>query len=222
MVIAPHPDDEVLGAGATMARFSEEGHEVYVCIVTRGRPPMFDEASVERVRREAAQADRSLGVRKTIFLEGFPAALLDTIPHSRLNAALAEVVDDVNPEVLLIPHAGDLHMDHRLVFESALVAVRPTARPSPRSVLAYETLSETDWKAPRVGPSFEPTTHVEVGPYLERKLDAMRIFESQVKDFPHPRSLESLRALARMRGGSVGFEAAEAFMMVREVRPLAD
>ena len=222
MVIAPHPDDEVLGAGATMARFSEEGHEVYVCIVTRGQPPMFDEASVERVRREAVQADRSLGVRKTIFLEGFPAALLDTIPHSRLNAALAEVVDDVDPEVLLIPHGGDLHMDHRLVFESALVAVRPTARRSPRSVLAYETLSETDWKAPRVGPSFEPTTHVEVGPYLERKLDAMRIFESQVKDFPHPRSLGSLRALARMRGGSVGFEAAEAFMMIREVRPLAD
>ncbi|TMK55995.1 MAG: PIG-L family deacetylase [Actinobacteria bacterium] len=222
LVIAPHPDDEVLGAGATMARFSEEGHEVYVCIVTRGQPPMFDEASVERVRREAVQADRSLGVRKTIFLDGFPAALLDTIPHSRLNAALAEVVEDVDPEVLLIPHAGDLHMDHRLVFESALVAVRPTARPSPRSVLAYETLSETDWKAPRVGPSFEPTTHVEVGPYLERKLEAMRIFESQVKDFPHPRSLGSLRALARMRGGSVGFEAAEAFMMVREVRPLAD
>ena len=222
MVIAPHPDDEVLGAGATMARFSEEGHEVYVCIVTRGQPPMFDEASVERVRREAVQADRSLGVRKTIFLDGFPAALLDTIPHSRLNAALAEVVEDVDPEVLLIPHAGDLHMDHRLVFESALVAVRPTARPSLRSVLAYETLSETDWKAPRVGPSFEPTTHVEVGPYLERKLDAMRIFESQVKDFPHPRSLGSLRALARMRGGSVGFQAAEAFMMIRKVRPLAD
>ena len=217
LVIAPHPDDEVLGAGATMARFSEEGHEVYVCVVTRGQPPLFDEASVERVRREAVQADRSLGVRKTIYLDGFPAALLDAVPHSRLNAALTEVVEDVDPEVLLIPHAGDLHMDHRLVFESALVAVRPTARPSPRSVLAYETLSETDWKAPRVGPSFEPTTHVQVGPYLERKLEAMRIFDSQVKDFPHPRSLESLRALARMRGASVGFEAAEAFMMVREV-----
>lgn len=217
LVIAPHPDDEVLGPGATLARFAGEGHETSVCIVTRGDPSIFDETSIERVRREAVEAHRILGVTKTIFLDGFPAALLDTVPHSSLNAALRGVVEDVDPDVVLVPHPGDLHLDHRLVFESALVAVRPARERIPRAVYTYETLSETDWQAPHVGPAFQPTTFVDVTASLDRKLEALAAYASQIRAFPYPRSIEAIRALARQRGSAVGFEAAEAFALVRDV-----
>ena len=220
LVIAPHPDDEVLGSGATIARYAADGTEVCVCIVTRGDPSMFDESSVVRVRREATDAHRLLGVSKTIFLEGFPAALLDTVPHSRLNAALGDVVEDVDPDVVFVPHPGDLHRDRRLVFESSWVALRPSLGSPPRSVYGYETLSETDRMAPHWGPAFEPNTFIDISPFLERKLEAMEVYASQLREFPHPRSLEAIRALAVTRAVAAGVQAAEAFMLIRTVLPV--
>jgi N-acetylglucosamine malate deacetylase 1 len=220
LVIAPHPDDEVLGSGATIARYAADGTEVCVCIVTRGDPSMFDESSVVRVRREATDAHRLLGVSKTIFLEGFPAALLDTVPHSRLNAALGDVIEDVDPDVVFVPHPGDLHRDHRLVFESSWVALRPSLGNPPRSVYGYETLSETDRMAPHWGPAFEPNTFIDISPFLERKLEAMAVYASQLREFPHPRSLEAIRALAVTRAVAAGVQAAEAFTLIRAVLPV--
>jgi LmbE family N-acetylglucosaminyl deacetylase len=222
LVIAPHPDDEVLGLGGTIARYVDEGNEVHVLIVTRGDPSMFDPASVEQLGRESAEAHRVLGIHKTMFMDGFPAALLDTIPHARLNAALGEVIAEVDPQVVYVPFYGDLHLDHRLVFESAMVAIRPRQLGALRLVYAYETLSETNWNAAYVTPPFVPTDFVDVSPYLERKLEAMGAYQSQLKEFPHARSLESLRALARHRGATIGFEAAEAFMLIRAVHPVTD
>lgn len=219
LVIAPHPDDEVLGTGGTIARYVDEGREVYVAIVTRGDPSMFKPATVERVRREATEAHQILGIRKTIFLDGFPAALLDTVPHSRLNAALTEVIEEVEPGILFVPYYGDLHLDHRLVFDSAMVAARPGDK-NPTAVYAYETLSETNWSASQESPGFAPTTYVDISRYLERKLEAMSAYRTQLKDFPHSRSLEAVRALAQLRGATVGFAAAEAFVLIRSIEPL--
>lgn len=218
LVIAPHPDDEVLGVGGTMARFGQEGHDVVVAIVTQGDPSLFDPASVEQVRQEALEAHQRLGVRDTIFLEGFPAALLDTIPHARLNEAMGKLLDDVKPDILFVPFNGDLHRDHRLVFESALVAARPHPTQPLQAIYAYETLSETNWNAAPLTPGFLPNTYFDISSVLELKLEAMRSYQSQLKPFPHERSLEAIRALARLRGATVGFEAAEAFVLIRSVR----
>lgn len=219
LVIAPHPDDEVLAVGGTAARLSNEGHDVFVAIVTRGDPSMFDPTLIEEGRREALRAHRLLGVRDTVFLEGFPAALLDTVPHSQLNEALQKLFHEVQPEVLFIPFNGDLHRDHRLVFESALVAARPSKTQRVRTIYAYETLSETNWNAALLTPGFLPNTYFDISAFLETKLQAVEIYQSQLKAFPHERSLEAVQALATLRGATVGFEAAEAFITIRTVFP---
>lgn len=221
LVIAPHPDDEVLGVGGTIARFAHEGHDVFVAIVTRGDPPMFDPAFIERGRQEALKAHQLLGVRDTIFLEGFPAALLDTVPHSRLNEALQKVLHHVEPQLLFIPFNGDIHLDHRLVFESALVATRPNSTQQVQAIYTYETLSETNWNAAPLTPGFWPNTYFDISTFLDMKIEAMKAYQTQLKAFPHERSLEAIRALARFRGATVGFEAAEAFVLIRSVHPLS-
>jgi N-acetylglucosamine malate deacetylase 1 len=216
LVVAPHPDDEVLGTGGTIARLVADGRDVRVVVVTKGGPPLFEEAFIERGRAEAREAHKVLGVRDTQFLEGFPAALLDTIPQSALNAGLRDAIDAVRPEVLFIPFPGDLHIDHRKVAEAALVAARPNRRHGIRVVLAYETLSETHWSAPGA-PAFSPNVFVDISESLETKLEAMGRFASQLHPFPHERSLEALRALALGRGANVGLRAAEAFVLIRSV-----
>ncbi|HEC34975.1 MAG TPA: PIG-L family deacetylase [Anaerolineae bacterium] len=220
LVIAPHPDDEVLGVGGTMARLAHEDHDVFVAIVTRGDSSMFDPGLIEQGRQEALKAHRLLRVRDTIFMEGFPAALLDTVPHSRLNEALCKVLNDVKPQILFIPFNGDIHLDHRLVFESALVAARPNSTQQVQAIYAYETLSETNWNAPPLTPGFLPNTYFDISAFLEVKIEAMRVYQTQLKLFPHERSIKAIRALARLRGATVGFEAAEAFVLIRSVYPV--
>ncbi len=219
LVIAPHPDDEVLGVGGTMARLAREGHDVIVTIVTRGDPSMFDPDFIEQGRSEARTAHQMLGVQDTIFLEGFPAARLDSVPHSQLNEALQKLLEEVEPDVLFIPFNGDIHLDHRLVFESALVAARPNGEQQVQTIYAYETLSETNWNAPLLTPAFAPNIYFDISGFLELKLQAMSAYQTQLKAFPHERSLKAIRALASLRGATVGFEAAEAFVLIRSVHP---
>jgi len=216
LVIAPHPDDEVLGAGGTIARLTQLGVEVYVAIVTTGHPPDFTREQVERVRAEAALAHRLLGVRETLWL-GQPAARLSDMPHSELNTALATTVRELRPSTLVIPFVGDIHADHQATFLSALVASRPHGFEFPATILAYETLSETNWNAPYLTPGFLPNVYVDIASTLPAKLDAFRAFGSQVRAFPHERSIEALRALAMLRGATVHLPAAEAFVLVRHV-----
>lgn len=216
-VFAPHPDDEILGVGGTMARLTRAGHEVFVVIVTHGDPAMFSPESVAQVRREALKAHRLLGVKETLLLEGFPAALLDTVPHSRLNAALGQVLTDLEPEVIFVPFVGDLHRDHQLIFNSLLVAARPGLITPGRVIYAYETLSETGWIAAPFTPAFCPNTYMDISKFLAGKLEAMKAYQSQLKQFPQGRSLEAVEALARFRGATAGVGAAEAFILLRSV-----
>lgn len=216
LVIAPHPDDEVLGVGGTIARCVRSGDHVSVVIVTCGSPPLFDEGDVQRVRLEAVAAHRVLGVSDTILLTGFPAAKLDTIPGHELNAALTDVVRTVRPDMVFIPFAGDIHRDHQMVFTASLVATRPRDGCTVRAIYAYETVSETNWYAPPLTPGFLPNTFIAIDDYLDVKLNALKEYSSQVKPFPDERSLEAVTALARVRGATVGFKAAEGFVLIRQ------
>ena len=216
LVMAPHPDDEVLGAGGTIARLAAEGEEVFVAVVTAGNPPAFAASMVAKVREEALSAHRLLGVKETFWL-GQPAAALFETPHSKLNAAIFDIVSKVSPTTLIVPFVGDIHMDHQLTFISSLVAARPHQTPFPKIILAYETLSETNWNAPYITPSFVPNVFIDIEDYISKKLDAMRLFSSQLRESPHERSIEALNALAVLRGATVSCHAAEAFVMVRHV-----
>lgn len=215
LVIAPHPDDEVLGVGGTLAKLARRGVQVHVLIMTKGRPPQFSEEFVETGRREAKEAHRVLDVADTLFLD-LPAAGLDTVPHREVNAQLEAVVEHVRPQTVFVPFNGDLHLDHQRIFLSAMVCTRPGSPTSPQAIYAYETLSETNWNAPYLTPGFLPNTFVDISEHLELKLEAMSRYASQLKSFPHERSLEAVRALATLRGSTVGFAAAEAFVLVRQ------
>nr|WP_205480211.1 PIG-L deacetylase family protein [Sphingomonas arenae] len=216
VVVAPHPDDEVLGCGGTIARLADEGVDVHVVIVTRGEPPAFDAAFVVQVRREAAEAHRRLGVGQSHFVD-LPAARLDTVGQAEVNARLAAVLDKIGPDTLFLPFFGDIHRDHQVAFTAAMVWARPRNAQAPSTVLAYETLSETNWYAPPATPAFIPTFYVDISPYLDAKLEAFGCYESQVKRFPDERSPEAIRALAQSRGATVYRAAAEAFVHVRGV-----
>lgn len=216
LVIAPHPDDEVLGAGGMIARLASAGEPVTVAVVTSGRPPAWPAERTKAVRAEAERAHRRLGVVETLWLDQ-PAAELGQVPHAILNAAIAEVVKSVGPRTLLVPHPGDIHLDHQVAFLSSMVAARPHQAAYPRRILAYETLSETNWNAPYLSPPFLPQLFIDIEETLEAKLEAMRLFASQLREPPHERSLKAIEALATLRGATVHRRAAEAFVVIRDV-----
>ena len=216
LVLAPHPDDEILGLGGAMARWAREGHAVHVVVATSGYPPIYSPEEEQACRAETRLAHARLGVASACFLD-LPAAELDTLMHRELNEKVRAAVLALAPDELYIPFLGDVHRDHQLVFQSALVAARPCQAGFPRRLYAYETLSETNWNAPFLTPSFAPNHFVDITGSLEDKLEAFALFRSQVKPPPHERSLEALRALAVLRGATVGLGAAEALVTIRTV-----
>jgi LmbE family N-acetylglucosaminyl deacetylase len=216
LVIAPHPDDEVLGCGGTIAKHAKTGDEVYLCIVTKAYPPRWPEEEVKKRKEEVFSASNILGIRKTYFLD-FPTVKLDTVPQEELNESINQVVGEIQPEIIYLPHRGDVNTDHRLVFDAALVAIRPKPGSTIRKVLCYQTLSETEWGAPLVLNAFVPNVYVDISETLETKLAAMSTYKLEIKEFPHPRSLEAISALARVGGSTIGVPAAESFIMIREI-----
>ena len=217
LVIAPHPDDEVLGCGGVMARHVADGDEVHVVVVGRGVPEKFSDEAVAISRRELDAAHRVLGVSSVCYLD-FPVPRLDAVPQHELADRLNELLQELRPTVIYVPHHGDIHADHRQVHYASLVAARPLAGCSVRRILAYETLSETEWAPAMPESAFCPTLFVDIRDYLAEKLEAMACYESKLQPPPHPRSLESIEALARLRGSTVHLHAAEAFLQVREIQ----
>lgn len=216
LVIAPHPDDEILGCGGTIARLNEEAHDVHVAILTRGTPPLFTEDFVLRGREYAKKSHSYLGVKQTIFCD-FPAAALNTVPHQEVNKKVDEIVRELKPEILFIPFSSDIHLDHQYTFLSSMVAARPNRNGYPKKIYAYETLSETNWNAPYLTSGFHPNVYFDISEYLDKKLAAFSMHLDQVKEFPHERSLHTLKALATLRGSTIHRHAAEAFVLIREV-----
>jgi LmbE family N-acetylglucosaminyl deacetylase len=216
LVIATHPDDEVLGCGGVIARHVAANDDVHVLVVTRGISEIFPVHQVEETRRELQLAHSILGVKHVTFLD-FPAPKLDTVPEYVLADAIGDSIMKIQPKIIYLPHQGDLHVDHRAVNRATLVAARPINRLAVWRLLCYETLSETEWAPPFGNDAFIPTVFVDISAFLEKKLQAMACYRSQLKEPPHPRSLHSIELLARLRGSTVGLPAAEAFMLVREI-----
>lgn len=214
LVVAPHPDDEVLGCGGMIARRSSKGDEVFVAVVTKGCLPLFTEDSVRQVRSELMQAHGLLGVAGVDFLD-YPAARLREVPGYQVAESLTGLILDKKPEVLYVPHRGDVHADHRVTHLACLVAARPVRNCPVRKILAYETLSETEWGSPSPSGAFVPTVYEDLTGFIDAKLSAMACYRSQLQAPPDSRSLRSIRALAEFRGGTVGLPAAEAFELIR-------
>jgi LmbE family N-acetylglucosaminyl deacetylase len=221
LVIAPHADDETLGVGGTISRLSRQGVSVTVAVLTgHGNEfphPIWPRQVWECVRAEATRAHGLLGVSKTLFRE-IPAVMVADELVWKINRITSNLVEEVQPDVVFVPFLFDLHKDHRELFHSFSVTWRSTSPVGRRirSVYMYETLSETHLNVPYVESGFIPNVWIDISETLETKIQALSQFKSQVKEFPNLRSLETIRALATLRGSQMGVAAAEAFVLVRQ------
>jgi len=216
LVVAPHPDDETLGVGGTIAKYSAQGNEVFVLMVSGHLPPIYSRKAYEETVSEAYSAFNVLGVEKSEFLE-IPATMIGDQPLHELNARISKVVNDFNPHIVLCPYP-DRHIDHRLVFDSVMVATRPVGVGKDIEIVAaYETLSETHWNAPHIEPNFTPNWVVDISDHISKKLNALECYKSQISEFPGPRSIEAVEALAKFRGTQAGFGYGEGLHIVRMI-----
>lgn len=223
LVLAAHPDDEVLGCGGTMAKHVQRGDDVHVFILGEGmtaraenRAAGLAERNLESLR---AATDAALGVLgvKSLSSECLPDNRFDELPLLDIVKLVERRVADVNPDIIYTHHAGDLNIDHRCTFQAMVTACRPQPGLSVRAIYSFEQPSSTEWAAPRPEHAFVPNTFVDITDTLDLKLKAMACYQSEIRAWPHPRSLKAIEHLARWRGATVGLEAAEAFALVRRI-----
>ena len=220
LVVAPHPDDELLGCGGTLLRRSKVAGSVGWLLMTGlTKQGGWSQEKICKRAAEIAEVRKGLGISEEhLFSLEFPTACLDQIPMSKLVSSVSEVFRAFKPEEVFLPYPGDAHSDHRITFEAVSACTKWFRYPSVRSVLAYETLSETDFGIDPKDTGFRPNVFVDISQQLEQKLELMRTYESEMGEFPFPRSEKAIRALARIRGLQTGFEAAEGFVLLRESR----
>ncbi len=214
--IFAHPDDEVLGAGASLARHARSGQRVETLIVSAGLDSRgeADNSAHHRLKDEAAAAAACLGIADQQFAD-LPDNALDSVPFLRIVQTIERFIDAGRPQVIYTHHAGDLNIDHQLVHRAVVTACRPLAGLSVRRILAGEVLSSTEWQSADMTP-FQPTVWLDASETLAAKMDAMRAYAGEARPYPHPRSPKAIEALGRFRGVQGGFHAAEAFVLVKE------
>lgn len=218
LCIAPHPDDETLGCGGTLLRHIADGDAVHWLVVTE-----ISEAigfSAERVASRAAEIEAVAkaygfaGVHQC----GLPSMRLETLPMLDVIGAIGRIVSQLQASALYVPYRNDAHSDHAVVYDAAVACAKTFRYPYVRSVYAYETVSETEFGMKPEDPGFRPNLFVDIAEHLDRKVSIMEMFEGEMGAFPFPRSETCMRALAQLRGSQSGRMAAEAFMIVKEIR----
>ena len=221
LVVAAHPDDEILGCGGVVASHVAQGDTVHVVIVAEGaasrssrRNPEAKESELASLRSAAFSAASTIGAEAPRML-GLPDNRLDGMPLLDVIKPIESIVEAVVPEIVYTHHAGDLNVDHRIVHQAVVTACRPLPGSSVNAIYAFETVSRTEWQT--AGEVFRPQRWVDIEPFLSRKLRALEPYDAEMRPFPHARSFDAVEALARARGASVGVKAAECFMVVREV-----
>ncbi|MGE0734850.1 MAG: PIG-L deacetylase family protein [Alphaproteobacteria bacterium] len=219
LVIAAHPDDEVLGLGGTVARHAAAGDRIDVLIMAEGATSRGSRGgAVAALQRAARAAAKALGTRPPRFA-GLPDNRMDRLELLDIVKRVEAVVAAVKPSIVYTHAAHDLNLDHRIVHQATVTACRPLAGTTVRAIYAFETPSSTEWAPPAAFPAFAPNRFVDIAATLDTKLAALRCYRGEMRAFPHPRSPEAIEALARWRGASSGFAAAEAFEIVRERVP---
>jgi LmbE family N-acetylglucosaminyl deacetylase len=223
LVIAAHPDDEVLGCGGTIARLTEEGHSAHFAILGEGITSRQNQAATEvdhalsNLKNDAQAAAKAVGA-KSLDLVSFPDNRFDSVPLLDIVHAVEGLKKSYDPDIIFTHHPGDLNIDHLCTFRAVLTAFRPLPEEKPRTIYCFEVPSSTEWQTPQLSPSFIPNHFTSLEErHLKAKIEAMESYRSERRESPHPRSPESLRALATWRGSIIGRQFAEAFSLARSV-----
>ena len=222
LVIAAHPDDEVLGCGGTIARLVADRHEVYITILGEGITSRYEKRRktertlIEKLHAQSHKVGHYLSVKEVILL-GLPDNRFDTVPLLDIVKTVEKLITKFQPESIYTHHAGDLNIDHQIVHRAVLTAARPLENCPVKVIYTFEVPSSTEWAFGQFEPVFRPNVFVDITKTLEIKVQSMQLYESETRSFPHPRSTEALRAIARRWGIMAGVEAAEAFQLIHSV-----
>jgi|TARA_B110000483_G_scaffold227625_1_gene289584 LmbE family N-acetylglucosaminyl deacetylase len=212
LILSPHADDEILGCGGIISKFSKEGCDINVLILTNandGAPEIYSKKDIKKIRDESKLANEFIGTKK-LFFENLPALTLNQYPLYKISNIIEKYILKIKPEVVFIPSSNDIHEDHKIIFKAAKVSLRPNKKSNVKKILSYEVLSETEWNENEK--AFSPNYFVKLNKLnINNKIKAFLKYKSQVKKFPHPRSKEAILSLSRVRGSQVFAEYAEAF-----------
>ena len=211
LVIASHPDDEILGSGGTIKKLINDGFEIVTVIVAKGR-----KEEEHHIQKFTSLANSHLGVGKVIFMQ-FPNLKLNTVPLHEITKEIEKLLDTYTPDIIFTHHYGDLNQDHQVTFQAVMTAARPLPGKKPIEILCFETVSSSEWTQNTQDKLFKPTYFVDISDTINDKLQALHHYDVEMRTFPHPRSYEGVQHLARVRGMTVGVEYAEAFEIIRRV-----
>lgn len=223
LVIAAHPDDEVLGCGATIARLTDEGWAVHVVILAEGatsrntkRDPSMHVEELSELAKCAEMANKILGSR-SVKLLSLPDNRMDGMELLDVVKIVEAEIDRHRPTMVLTHHAGDVNVDHGVIHDAVITACRPQPGHPVKTLLFFEVPSSTEWRPSASGMQFAPNTFYDITDSIDRKLEALNAYAPEMRAFPHPRSIKAVEHLARWRGATIGCEAAEAFMLGRAI-----
>lgn len=223
LVVAAHPDDEVLGCGATIARLSNEGWSVHVLIMAEGATSRSRKRDIQASSQElsalakcANEANKILG-SASLSLLSLPDNRMDSIDLLDVVKLIEESILKLKPSLVLTHHAGDVNVDHVILHDAVIAACRPQPNHVVRELLFFEVPSSTEWRPASSGIYFAPNCFYDVSEYMDKKIDALLAYGSEMRMFPHPRSIDAVSHLAHWRGASVGCRAAEAFVLGRSI-----
>jgi LmbE family N-acetylglucosaminyl deacetylase len=217
VVVGAHPDDEILGAGGTLARHVMDGDEVHAIVVADGASSRAPDEMKVALEKDATRAAETIGFA-SIRLQSLPDQRLDTVPFIDLTQIIESILNDIQPHVVYTHFPGDVNVDHGLVARATWTACRPYTRPQLRRFAVFETPSSTEWAWPVNDSGLRPNHFVDITETLDRKIAAMECYKSELRDYPHPRSSRSLRERAAYWGSQVGRLAVEPFRILRDVQ----
>ena len=218
LVVAAHPDDEVLGCGGTLIKLSELGNEINIIFLADGVTSRDEEkvTEIEERRTAARKASNIMGVKKIIFGD-FPDNQMDTIPLIKIVKKIERVINDFQPNIIFTHHKGDLNIDHVITHQAVVTATRPITNFKIETILFFEILSSTEWQMANSSSPFIPNWYEDISGFLERKCLALEAYENEMRNWPHPRSIKGAMSLANFRGSSINVDAAEAFILGRKI-----
>ena len=221
LIVAAHPDDEILGCGGTVARFTKQGFETFILILGEGATSRDDKRSKEKRGREIAnlkeqakKANELIGVKK-VFFHDFPDNRFDTIPFLDIVKIVEKIKNEIKPEIIFTHYEKDLNIDHQITYKAVITATRPVREETVKEVYSFEISSSTEWSYPL---SFSPDIFFDISETIDTKLKSLEEYKTELKKYPHPRSLEGVKLIAKNRGMEVGLNYAEAFKCVRIIK----
>jgi len=217
-VVVAHPDDEILGVGGAIIKHVNQGDEVNVLILGEGMRSR-DNTSKEDLKKLHCNTDDAKQVMGygEVYFSNFPDNSFDTVSLLEITKEVEKYIDKLKPDVVYTHHEYDLNIDHRLTFQAVLTACRPCNTNCPTEILSFESLSSTEWQS-KFNKQFQPNFYVDITDVIEKKVEALQKYISEIKDYPHSRSVQGVRILSQYRGLEAGLEHAEAFCLVRKIQ----